>query len=39
MSDEALDPSQFVPEPSTLVLLTIGAFALLGYAWRKRGCP
>ena len=25
-----------VPEPSTFVLLGIGALALLGYAWRRR---
>ena len=25
-----------VPEPSTLVLLAIGAISLLGYAWRRR---
>ena len=25
-----------VPEPSTLVLLSMGAFALLAYAWRRR---
>ena len=25
-----------VPEPSTLVLLGIGAFSLLGFAWRRR---
>ena len=26
----------FVPEPSTLVLLAIGAISLLGWAWRRR---
>jgi len=25
-----------VPEPSTFVLLAMGAFGLLAYAWRKR---
>jgi hypothetical protein len=25
-----------VPEPSTFVLLGVGAISLLGYAWRKR---
>ena len=25
-----------IPEPSTLVLLTVGLFGLLAYAWRKR---
>jgi hypothetical protein len=28
--------SESVPEPSTLVLLGIGAVSLLAYAWRKR---
>jgi hypothetical protein len=30
-----LAPTQAVPEPSTLVLLSIGLVALLAYAWRK----
>jgi len=25
-----------VPEPSTLVLLGVGAISLLGFAWRRR---
>ena len=32
-ADIAFNP---VPEPSTVVLLAIGAISLLGYAWRKR---
>ena len=27
---------EFVPEPSTLFLLAIGAISLLAYGWRKR---
>ena len=28
-----------IPEPSTLVLLGIGAMSLLAYAWRRRRAP
>lgn len=27
---------EYVPEPSTLILLGVGAISLLGYAWRRR---
>lgn len=30
------DQIQYVPEPSTLVLLGMSAFGLLAWAWRKR---
>ncbi len=38
ISDVALTPSGFlpIPEPSTLVLLTIGAVGLIALGWRKR---
>ena len=38
ISDVALTPDQFlnVPEPSTLIFLSVGAISLLAYSWRRR---
>ena len=30
--------STLAPEPSSLVLLSVGLLSLLAYAWRKRRC-
>jgi hypothetical protein len=35
---QAVVVGQYVPEPSTLLLLSMGAVVLLAYTWRKRRC-
>lgn len=34
--DSNLNPISAVPEPSTIVLLSIGVLGIIGYSWRRR---